>query len=135
MSNSFDSAILPPPRPTATASVGIASDQRTAGGPLPGNHNIAMEEAKCAAAQNNPRWFQPNFATATAPNYLLVRSSPGHIPVPTRCTRTHPLFNIINRSLWSLGVATSCTFTVEFGAMPFQCHPGRMSFLLSYLIT
>ena len=57
MSNSFDSAILPPPRPTATASVGITSDQRTAGGPLPGNHNIAMEEAKCAAAQNNPRWY------------------------------------------------------------------------------
>lgn len=27
------------------------------GGPLPGNHTMALEEAKCAAAEKNPPWY------------------------------------------------------------------------------
>jgi hypothetical protein len=37
--------------------VGVTPNQKAAGGPLPGNHTIALEEAKCAAAEKNPPWY------------------------------------------------------------------------------
>jgi len=30
--------------------VGVTPNQKAAGGPLPGNHTMALEEAKCAAS-------------------------------------------------------------------------------------
>ena len=52
-----NSSVLPPPQPKGIANVGVTSNQLAAGGPLPGNHTMAIEEAKCAAGQNNAPWY------------------------------------------------------------------------------
>jgi hypothetical protein len=52
-----NSLVLPPPQPTGIVNVGVTPNQKAAGGPLPGNHTMALQEAKCAAAQRNPPWY------------------------------------------------------------------------------
>lgn len=52
-----NSSVLPPPEPEGIVNVGVTPNQLAAGGPLPGNHTMALEEAECAAAENNPPWY------------------------------------------------------------------------------
>ncbi len=52
-----NSSVLPPPQPEGIVNVGVTSNQLAAGGPLPGNHSVALEEAECAAEENNPPWY------------------------------------------------------------------------------
>jgi hypothetical protein len=51
------SSVLSPPQPKGIVNVGVTPDQKAAGGPLPGNHTIALQEIKCAAAERNPPWY------------------------------------------------------------------------------
>lgn len=55
--NNSTSSVLPPPSPSGIANVGVTSNQLAAGGPLPGNHSVALEEAQCAAEENNAPWY------------------------------------------------------------------------------
>ena len=50
-------SVLPSPEPQGIVNVGITSNQLAAGGPLPGNHTLALEEAECAAEENNAPWY------------------------------------------------------------------------------
>jgi hypothetical protein len=52
-----NSSVLPPPQPKGIVNVGVTPNQLAAGGPLPGNHSVALEEAQCAAEENNPPWY------------------------------------------------------------------------------
>lgn len=52
-----NSSVLPPPQPQGIVNVGVTSNQLAAGGPLPGNYTLALEEADCAAEQVNPPWY------------------------------------------------------------------------------
>ena len=52
-----NSSVLPLPPPQGIVNVGITSNQLAAGGPLPGNHTLALEEAECAAEENNAPWY------------------------------------------------------------------------------
>lgn len=45
-----NSSVLPPPQPQGIANVGVTSNQKASGGPLPGNHTMALQEAKCASS-------------------------------------------------------------------------------------
>src|SRR5215208_6342291 len=40
-----NSSVLPPPQPEGIVNVGVTPNQLAAGGPLPGNHSVALEEA------------------------------------------------------------------------------------------
>ena len=53
----INSSVLPPPQPQGVVNVGVTPNQLAAGGPLPGNHSLALEEAECVAKQNNPPWY------------------------------------------------------------------------------
>ena len=55
--NIGNSSVLPPPQPQGIVNVGVTPNQLAAGGPLPGNHSLALEEAECAAEENNPPWY------------------------------------------------------------------------------
>jgi hypothetical protein len=55
--NVGNSSVLPPPQPQGIVNVGVTSNQLAAGGPLPGNHSLALEEAECANSWNNPPWY------------------------------------------------------------------------------
>lgn len=46
-----------PPCSVLAGNVGVTSNQLAAGGPLPGNHTLAPEEAECAAQEDNPPWY------------------------------------------------------------------------------
>ena len=52
-----NSSVLPQPQPQGIVNVGVTPNQLAAGGPLPGNHTLALEEAKCAAKEYNPPWY------------------------------------------------------------------------------
>jgi len=52
-----NSSVLPPPQPEGIVNVGVTPNQLAAGGPLPGNHSVALEEVECAAEENNPPWY------------------------------------------------------------------------------
>ena len=52
-----NTSVLPPPEPQGIVNVGITPNQLSAGGPLPGNHSLALEEAECAAEENNAPWY------------------------------------------------------------------------------
>jgi len=54
---STNSSVLPPPQPQGIINVGITPNQLAAGGPLPGNHTLALEEVWCAEAESNPPWY------------------------------------------------------------------------------
>jgi hypothetical protein len=56
-STSTNSSVLPPPQPQGIVNVGVTSNQLAAGGPLPGNHSLALEEVECANSWNNPPWY------------------------------------------------------------------------------
>jgi hypothetical protein len=49
-----NSSVLVPPPVKGIVNVGVTPNQLAAGGPLPGNNSVVLEEAKCAAAQSNP---------------------------------------------------------------------------------
>lgn len=52
-----NSSVLPPPQPQGVVNVGVTPNQLAAGGPLPGNHSVALQEAECVAALDNPPWY------------------------------------------------------------------------------
>jgi len=82
--------------------VGVTPNQLAAGGPLPGNNSLALEEAKCVAKQNNPPWY-PTLQAAelrdsnrtklyacaqflgsyTGPNQVYAYASPTQYYTPT----------------------------------------------------
>ncbi len=74
-----NSSVLPPPQPQGIANVGVTPNQKAAGGPLPGNHTMALQEAKCAAAEKNPPWY-PTVNPAElhdSSRRVIYRSQPG----------------------------------------------------------
>ena len=52
-----NSSVLPQPQPQGIVNIGVTSNQLSAGGPLPGNHTLALEEAECASKESNPPWY------------------------------------------------------------------------------
>jgi hypothetical protein len=52
-----NSSVLPQPQPQGIVNVGVTPNQLAAGGPLPGNHTLALEEAECAVKEYNAPWY------------------------------------------------------------------------------
>lgn len=122
-----NSSVLPPPQPKGIVNVGVTPNQLAAGGPLPGNHTMALEEAKCAAGEKNAPWYPTvnpaELADSNRTHVYKCAHFGGSFTGPNKYMHMRLLSSTIVQSSLLPEGSTSFTYWADHGEVQFRSLP------------